>query len=657
MYIKNNKNFNYSNYKKAVIITTMAVFAFMQINFSECIAQEGQGDEDTSLTKILVEITNLGKGINTVYSEYAPVISADEKQMLFTRLDPKPKGVKCKKITNKVFENVYMIKRTKRWGLPRKLTKPINTITDDCPSNNSAIAFSPDGQRMLLFKAEKGEGGLLGDIYESKLKGRRWLDPVKLDSAINSPAHESSASYSYDGKTIFFTSEKEGGLGGLDIYKSTMGKDGNWGEAVNLGPTINTPEDDECIFTHPDGITIYFSSKGHNSIGGYDIFKSVLQNDGSWSEPENINELNTTEDDRFFVMSANGEHGYYSSVREGGFGGHDIYMVTFTVVKKEKKEKPKSYVTLLMGVIKDEVTGQPVEADIEITDNIKNESVAVFNSNSETGEYLVCLPYGRNYGITVSAVGYLFHSENINLVTITLGEKAKLNLINEEEEILKTVVINDKGFFVFESLPFDKSYIFMLDPDQAYLVDEIQIILRDENGEEKIIRASQDSLAIYKYEYIPMTSISTSELIEKEKKAVAKQNASLGYQEITKNIALKKVVTGAKIVLNNIFFDFDKAILRLESTAELERLSKLLNENASLRIEISGHTDSKGSDEYNQNLSERRAKAVVDYLIGNAIDKERLEYKGYGESQPIASNDTDQGMQENRRTEFKVLEE
>jgi outer membrane protein OmpA-like peptidoglycan-associated protein len=188
-----------------------------------------------------------------------------------------------------------------------------------------------------------------------------------------------------------------------------------------------------------------------------------------------------------------------------------------------------------------------LEATIELIDNVKNEVLATFKSNSATGKYLVSLPSGKNYGISVKADNYLFHSENFDLP------------------------------------------------------------------------------------------------------------ANADYQEVTKDIALKNVSVGTKIVLKNIFFDFNKSTLRPESTAELERLIKLLNDVPNMRIEISGHTDNKGSAEYNQKLSESRSKSVVDYLVSKGVNSGRLEFKGYGLTQPIASNDTEEGRQENRRTEFKIL--
>jgi outer membrane protein OmpA-like peptidoglycan-associated protein len=217
-------------------------------------------------------------------------------------------------------------------------------------------------------------------------------------------------------------------------------------------------------------------------------------------------------------------------------------------VVAEKVEIKTMRLTILKGTITDALTNKPIEAQIEIVDNTKNEVVSVSSSNSSTGKYLVSLPSGVNYGIAVKSEGYLFHSENFDIPAAT------------------------------------------------------------------------------------------------------------GYQEIIKDISLNKLAVGQKVVLRNIFFDYGKSVLRSESFAELDRLVKMLNDFPKLRIEISGHTDNKSSLQYNQKLSESRAKAVVDYLITKGIASGRLEYKGYAYLQPIATNDTEDGRQQNRRVEFKVLE-
>jgi outer membrane protein OmpA-like peptidoglycan-associated protein len=314
-----------------------------------------------------------------------------------------------------------------------------------------------------------------------------------------------------------------------------------WEKAVSLGPIVNDEYDQIGLFMHPDGKTLYFSSNGYKVMGGLDIFKTVY-NDSikRWSKPENLGyPINTPDDDAFFSVSADGLHGYYSSMNRGGSGSHDLYMVTFKTTPNQ--------LTLLKGVIMDKKTLKPIEAKIEITDNETGQVIAEFTSNSATGKYLVTLPSGKNYGIAVKADGYLFHSENIDI------------------------------------------------------------------------------------------------------------RATKVYTEIEKDIKLKKIEIGEKIVLRNIFFDLDKATLRPESVAELERLRKLMAENPKIKIEISGHTDNQGSAAHNKPLSMNRAKAVVDYLILHEIDAERMRFAGYGFERPMATNKTEEGRQLNRRTEFEII--
>jgi outer membrane protein OmpA-like peptidoglycan-associated protein len=305
--------------------------------------------------------------------------------------------------------------------------------------------------------------------------------------------------------------------------------------------SINTEFDEDSPFIHPDGKTLYFSSKGHSSMGGYDIFKCTKTGTG-WSIPENLGyPINTPGDEIYFVLAADGKVGFYSSDKEGGLGKQDIYSIRMPVPEKEPE------LELLTGVVKDAATNQAIEADITITDNTTKEVVSKAKSNAEDGKYLVAIPCGKNYGIAIEKKGHLFHSENVNL---------------------------------------------------------------------------------------PCTQ---------------------GYKEIKKEIKLVEAKQGAKVVLKNIFFDTGKSDLRLESTSELLRLVKLLTENPTIRIEISGHTDNIGDAKINQTLSETRANSVMNFLISNGIAKTRLVAKGYGSSQPIDTNDSEAGRQNNRRTEFKIL--
>ncbi len=478
-------------------------------------------------------ITNVGKAINSPFDEYAPVISADGLMMIYTSRRPILKDDIEKNVMG--MENIYVSyydDMTWKWSEAKMLGETINQKW----KNNSAIALSNDGQRMLIYRGDPD-----GNIYESDLMGDEWSEPIKLPAPINSRFHESSASISPDGRTIYFVSNRKGGEGGGDIWVCHQEIKG-WGKAENLGPVINSPKNEEGVFIHPDGKTLYFSSKGHNSIGGYDIFKSVFEN-GSWGTPVSLGDtINTPEDDLYFSLTAYGKTGYFASVRPDGLGNKDIYEINF-------KTRSDTRLTLFKGIVIDFDSFDPLGADIDIIDNDKNLVIANVKSNSVTGKYLVSLPAGKNYGIAIKKKGYLFYSENFD---------------------------------------------------------------------------------------IPL---------------------SAAYKEIRKTIPLQKFIVGSKIALKNIFYDYGKPTLRPESISELNRLVKLLNLNTDIKIEIASYTDSQGSDEYNYTLSQARSQAVVDYLFASGISRDMLVAKGYGELNPIASNETDEGRQMNRRTEIKILEQ
>lgn len=532
-----------------------------------------------------VFIDNAGGTINTKYPEYGPVITADNSVMYFTSRRPGSTGfedVSEEDLVRKFgvvdyYEDIYRTEfKNGKWTTPENMRKPINTDGQD-----ATVGVSADGQHIWFYRATSRVGGL----YDAWLEGDEWTKPNELGKNINSKNHESSCAYSLDKKTIYFVSNRpDDNLGGptpledrgqytKDIYYCEWNEDKErWGDAKNIGPVLNTKYNERGVFMHPDGKTLFFSSEGHNSMGGFDLFKTVLQEDGSWSKPENLGyPVNGPDHDVFLVLSADGRKGYYSSDHTDGYGKQDIYIITFLGAEKHvvmmsednllagslpvqedisapEVEVVTAQTSILKGKVLDAVSLEPVKASIELIDNEKNKVVATFSSNKSTGSFLVSLPSGKNYGIAVSHPDYLFHSENF----------------------------------------------------------------------------------------------------------VIPENAA--FREIYKEIHLKSVKVGSKIVLKNIFFDFDKATLREESFPELERLVNLLQEADDIKVEIGGHTDSRGSASYNQQLSERRAKSVVDYLVEKGIDPDRLKHVGYGQTSPIADNDTEEGRQQNRRTEFEIIE-
>lgn len=258
-----------TNYRlmKTIFFITAALFPLISFAQKDIIIVE----KDT----VRIEIEALGSAINSDFDDYAPVITADGEYMYFT--SRRPFTDREKKRNKESSENIYEAiwdDVRKEWLPAEPLQSPINI-----PKRfNSNVAISNDGQRLLKYQ-DDGYGN--GDIYETYLSGNTWSTPVSLGPEINSESHESSASIAPDGRTIYFVSDRKGGEGKRDIWKATKDKDGNWTDAENLGKTINTSKNEEAVFIHPDGKTLYFSSQGHNSIGGYDIFKSEMKADAT----------------------------------------------------------------------------------------------------------------------------------------------------------------------------------------------------------------------------------------------------------------------------------------------------------------------------------------------------------------------------------------
>ncbi len=409
--------------------------AFLLVQYSE----NGKSIMDN---KVFCKIENIGAPINSDASEYVPVISADESVMIFTYVGPKATGGLVNDDLQPDKEEGYyhediLISYKKDDGT---WTEPVGITELNTPGHDAAIALSPDGQTLFIFKSTNEDKG---DIYMSLLDGNKWTEPVRLNSNINTEYWEGSCSVSADGRFLYFASEKPGGYGGRDLWVSEKEGD-DWGPPTNLGPIINTKYDEDAPFIHPDGITLFFSSKGHKSIGGYDIMYSIKK-EGQWLPPKNMGvPLNTTEDDRYYVINAKGDKGYLSSNRggHGGKGKQDIYSSTPGIVG----EKP------VLAVVTGSVFGNdnPISAEIVITKTSENKEFKLV-SNQQTGKYYIALSPGTSYKVKVSAKGYesteeIFDIENIkeftkitkNFFLLTPEQVAKINEeIKKENEKLK----------------------------------------------------------------------------------------------------------------------------------------------------------------------------------------------------------------------------
>jgi outer membrane protein OmpA-like peptidoglycan-associated protein len=599
---------------------------------------------------VKVKIENLGPEINSPYTDYGPVISAEEDLLMFTSRRPGttsgPEGERDEYIDD-YWEDIYQsFSFGGKWTKAKNIGPPVNTDVHDATNN-----LSPSGEKLFINIDDQGQG----DIFECDLVNLQWSKPTRMKDPINTKYHESSASISQGLDTLYFISERPGGIGKRDIYMVTKDiKSNKWGLLTNLGPNINTEYDEEGVFLMPDGKTMYFSSTGHNSMGGFDIYKATKVN-GLWSKPENIGyPINTTDDDVFFVISANGLHGYYASYKNDGFGEKDIYLINFlkaddevdsTQVKKLEGPlvihgKKTNTSALLKGKVLDQYNQSPIEnATIEIINTESNEIIEKFTTEELSGYYGVWVPSSKNLIATISAPSYKTKIDTIKVPASTgeLQIDRNFALITKSDV---TAIIKGNIFDATNKKPLLASIKIV---DNISTKEIVTINSNDQGYYEAAVPTGK------KYELI-VKSADYQTAYEIVNVPVSQKN-----QEIVKDFPLTNLAVGTKIILKNIFYDFDKATLRAQSIIELDHLIQLLNDYPKMRIELSSHTDNKGTADYNVYLSNARSKSCVDYLISKGINKSRLEYKGYGLTQPIATNDTDAGRQLNRRTEFKIL--
>lgn len=472
---------------------------------------------------------NMGPGINTREDEYLPVITADERTVIFTRQ------------TNRNEDFYKSVKKDDQWAGAEYLSKEINTFN----YNEGAQCISQDGNYLFFTGCNRPDGLGRCDIYISKWEGKGWSKPFNIGGPVNTPGWESQPSISADGRTLYFVSTRKGGFGGYDIWKSDLNTDGTWTVPVNLGPDINTAYDEQSPFIHPDDESLYFSSNGWPGLGNKDLFisRKILSGEKKtgWQKPRNMGyPINTYGEESGLSISSNGKNAFFSTNQKGGYGGLDIYSFELP-----EKVRPQA-VTYVKGVVFDKNTKALLDAKIQII-NLKDGNF-VFDdiTDQETGEFMATMITGKSFGLNVSKEGYLFYSHNFT---------TDPNLVN-------------KPFFI--------------------------------------------------------------------------------------EVPLHKTETGSMVVLNNIFFESNQFNLLPESKTELQQLITFLKENPSVTIEIGGHTDNIGDDKSNQNLSENRAKTVYEYLVKNKIPIQKLSFKGYGESQPINDNLSEENRKNNRRTEFKI---
>ena len=357
-----------------------------------------------------MSIRNMGALLNSKDHDYCPIITADGNTMYFTSRREGSTGA-MRDPSGQFFEDIYMAKRVDEiWSNATNVGAPLNTFVQD-----ATVGLNPDGSSMIIYRTAQNLTS--GDLYECNRHLGLWQPPSKMTDRINSEFHEPSATISPDGSEIYFTSDRDGGFGGRDLYRIRKLPNEQWSLPLNLGPTINTPYDEDAPFMHSDGTTLFFSSNGHSTMGGYDIFKSTLvdYDMNGWTPPENMGyPLNTVNDDIYFCLSEDGQTGYFSSERAGGLGGQDIYQITF----------PSSQLEYLVvrGVVTD-ASEEPIKARIMLADRAGEELIGVYTANAKTGRYLMVVEPNEKYTMTIEAQGFETRVEALSTVVVEEGSK------------------------------------------------------------------------------------------------------------------------------------------------------------------------------------------------------------------------------------------
>ncbi len=498
------------------------------------------------------KIINMGDSINSKYPDYNPAVSADEQEILFTsrRLGGINDSNSEKDSLGFYNEQMWISypKTDNSWTKAKTLGNTVNA-----GGNNATLSVSPDGQELFFVQSETGANNL----YVSYLRGMQWSGGQTLDSAspgtINNGTAGRGACISPDGKTLIFSSDRAGGIGGADLYKITISDSGRWSQPVNLGPNINTEYDEDAPFIHADDSTLFFSSKGHNTMGGFDVFMAQMDTGATWGKPTNLGyPINTPDDDAYFNVSPDGRRAYYSTVRKDEIGEKDIYEVIFNV------PLPVKHVAVLSGYIRSP-DNKPIPNDIIIKTSAVNghKNVIKARTNPKTGKFLQVLRPNQTYNVVISTQGKNVFNQNFYLPAdssyyslsraffrtgIILGDTTnvfvpkpktpldsmtgsillndapltplanmQIQLIDEKGNVIQTTLTDKHGHFTFYKLPRNKSYQIKIDLKDTKLKHLKKLLLANSKG--KVVRNfDQNTEDSYYYHDLPANLDDLSEI-------------------------------------------------------------------------------------------------------------------------------------------------
>ena len=577
--------------------------------------------------------------VNSEFSEYKPLLNAQENTMFFTA--KKPDGLTDNKDDQGDFyEHIYFSEKVgNNWTQAKLMPSPINT-----KKSTSALYLSADGQYLLssMVNNDNNIGPLGRGIFESYKNGNVWTDPQIFQNKVNTSYLETSANMDLNKNMVFFVSDRDGGLGGKDLWMIKKLDNGSWSSPQNLGEPINTEHDEESPYFHSDGKTLYFSSKGHSSIGGLDIFKSELDKELNWSSPKNMGyPINTVNDDLSFVPTVTGNRAYFSSVRNGGKGKSDIY----EMILPNQEESS-------LAVYKGKVTNQNGKPIKNIEVSVQNDKYypvyKEFQINKSSGKFVFVFESGNFYNIKFD-IDTLTIYDSINVSENQKGifSYSKSIEIAEDEVVVSNAVIEIEEKITIEKQPMVINNVLKASPVVS------SNLSNDANS--KSLESSEKTSK--KTELVKDTLPTSNQPI------IADNSNSVTQEDIGAKESDSKEEKAEEHILfyDNINFKSESSDLSNSEKSKLDKLIEDLKSNPTWRVNSIGHTDNTGSMKYNQILSVLRSESVKTYMINRGISFKRIETIGMGEVHPLAENlaadgsDNPTGRAANRRVEIQII--
>lgn len=604
------------------------------------------------------EVKNIGNKINTVYPEYSPVISLDGTSLYFTSRrqweDQSTDDYKDSQY-NQYPEDIYVSYRDEedQWSEPSRLN------FCDGKLNEASVTVSSDERKVYTYEDRTGNG----DLYFSDFARNEFQTLSMLDyKNLNTKYWETHCTVTPDGQQMYFVSDRPGGYGKRDIYRSVKLPNGTWSEPINLGPNVNSVEDEESPFIAVDNKTLYFSSNGATSIGEFDIFVSIRDDKDVWSNPINLGyPINSTGDDVFYTTTADGFTGYLTSFRKKGFGEKDIYQI------KNDYLGLKSAAVLKGHIFTSDKSPLPesVFAIIKCLNCDDTRDVKLF-PRLRDGSFLSNLTPCRDYEIS-----YYVDSLSKDVFTETFSTKCEPGY----EEVYKEVMLDvDRNrivpliVYTLTGTVADTKTTTLLPNSKVEIIDNtsgkiVETLVTDSKGafNSSILKGTRYgdvlnyTVKVTKEDYLTQNFALDTKLKETA-------NIQLTYLLEKPDVGVDLAVV---LKLNPIYFDLDKSNIRPDAKVELDKIVQIMNDNPLIKIELGSHTDCRSSKDYNLKLSDRRAISSAEYIKSRISSPERIYGKGYGESKLVndcgcegkkKSNCSEEEHQANRRTEFKIVQ-